>query len=94
MNKQQVSTKQRYDELVANIYTINDGLTTIENVKIIRLKSDDYNLLIMKDYMPIIGEIDGEISFQTDNDNKKFDKIKAFYMLKDNEFNLIIRQEL
>lgn len=93
MSKQEKKNKHRYEELQANIYTVNAGMKIIKDVKIIRIKSDDYNLLIMKDYMPILGDIDGEISFQTDDDNISYDKVKAFYMLKDNEFNLIIRQE-
>ena len=39
------------NDLVVKIFTISNGLEQIEQVKIIRIKSKDYNLLIMKDYL-------------------------------------------
>lgn len=76
-----------------NVFTIKDGLLVYDKVKLIRIKSKDYNLLIMKDYMPIIGEIDGNVDIEGEDVNKSFKNIKAFYMSKENEFNLIIRKE-
>lgn len=76
-----------------NVFTIKDGLLVYDKVKLIRIKSKDYNLLIMKDYMPIIGEIDGSVDIEGEDVNKSFKNIKAFYMSKENEFNLIIRKE-
>ena len=78
-------------EFKVNVFTINEGLIEYENIKYIRIKSEHYNLLIMKDYMPILGEIDGSISFEGPNVKKEYPKLKAFYMSKENEFNLIIR---
>lgn len=75
-----------------NIFTINEGLLSYDNVKYIRIKSTNYNLLIMRDYMPILGEIEGSISFEGPNVNKAYDNVLAFYMSKENEFNLIIRK--
>ena len=43
------------------IFDMKQGLTEYENIKTIRIISKDYNLLIMKDYMPIIGEIVGSV---------------------------------
>jgi hypothetical protein len=77
-----------------NIFTINEGLIKYEDVKYIRIKSTNYNLLIMRDYMPILGEIEGSISFEGPNVNKAYNNVLAFYMSKNNEFNLIIRKEL
>ena len=37
-------------------------LKKIENVKVVRIKSDKYTLLIMKDYWPVLGEIKGKIT--------------------------------
>lgn len=76
-----------------NVFTIKDGLLVYDKVKLIRIKSKDYNLLIMKDYMPIIGEIDGSVDIEGEDVNKSFKNINAFYMSKENEFNLIIRKE-
>ena len=37
------------------IFDLESGLVEYDDVKFIRVISKDYNLLIMKDYLPIIG---------------------------------------
>ena len=69
-----------------------DGLKEYENVKIVRIVSKDYNLLIMKDYLPIIGEIEGNVDIKSDTEEVNLKDIKAFYMNSNNEFNLMIRE--
>ena len=49
------------------IFDMKQGLTEYENIKTIRIISKDYNLLIMKDYMPIIGEIVGSVDINGEN---------------------------
>lgn len=74
------------------IFDMEHGLREYENVKIIRIISKDYNLLIMKDYLPIIGEIEGSIDIKSDSTNLSFKDIKAFYMNSENIFNLMIKE--
>jgi hypothetical protein len=76
------------------IVLLNDNikLNTINNVKVIRVKDGDYNLLIMKDYWPVIGEINGNVYFDGD-ENVSFENIKGFYMLCHNVFRLIIIED-
>ena len=62
----------------------------IENVKIIRIKSDNYSLLILKDYWPVVGEINGSISIEGER-NTKYENINGFYSLSRNLFYLIIK---
>ena len=62
------------------------------DVKIVRIVSKDYNLLIMKDYLPIIGEIEGNVDIKSDTEEVNLKDIKAFYMNSNNEFNLMIRE--
>ena len=62
------------------IFDIENGLREYEDIKIIRIISKDYNLLIMKDYLPIIGEIEGSVDIKNDEINLSFKDIKAFYM--------------
>ena len=64
----------------------------IENVRIVRIKSDNYNLLIFKDYMPLIGEIDGSITIEGEV-TKKYENIKGFYSISRNIFHLIISEK-
>ena len=44
----------------------NIQMDVIEDVKIIRIKSIEYNLLIMKDYWPVVGEINGKVTIEAD----------------------------
>lgn len=80
------------DGIKVRIFDIEHGLREYEGIKIIRIVSKDYNLLIMKDYLPIIGEIDGSVDIKNDTINESFKDIKAFYMNSDNVFNLMIKE--
>ena len=74
------------------IFDMEHGLREYEDIKIIRIISKDYNLLIMKDYLPIIGEIEGSVDIKNDNVDLSFKDIKAFYMNRENVFNLMIKE--
>ena len=74
------------------IFDIENGLREYKDIKINRIISKDYNLLIMKDYLPIIGEIEGSVDIKNDEVNLSFKDIKAFYMNSNNEFNLMIKE--
>ena len=74
------------------IFDMDHGLREYEDIKIIRIISKDYNLLIMKDYLPIIGEIEGSVDIKNDNVDLSFKDIKAFYMNSNNVFNLMIKE--
>ena len=74
------------------IFDIENGLREYKDIKIIRIISKDYNLLIMKDYLPIIGEIEGSVDIKNDEVNLSFKDIKVFYMNSNNEFNLMIKE--
>ena len=75
------------------IFDLDKGLTEYEHVKAIRMISKDYNLLIMEDYLPIIGEVDGSIDIKGDDLDISFPKIKAFYMNSNNVFNLMVKED-
>jgi hypothetical protein len=79
------------DELKVIILDSGIDIETIENVKIIRIKSGVYNLLIFKDYWPVVGELDGSITIEGQT-NRKYENIRGFYSLSRNVFHLIIRE--
>jgi hypothetical protein len=79
-------------ELKLRIFDMEYGLREYENIEYIRLVSDTYNLLIMKDYLPIIGEVDGKINIKGKDIDMTLDNVKAFYMNSDNVFNLMIKE--
>ena len=74
------------------IFDMKSGLTEYEDVKTIRIISRDYNLLIMKDYLSVIGEIIGSVDIKGDEVDITFKQIKAFYMNSKNVFNLMIEE--
>ena len=80
------------DGLRVRIFDMDKGLVEYENIKSVRIVSKDYNLLIMQDYMPIIGEIVGSVDITGDETNVSYKQIKGFYMNRDNVFNLMIEE--
>jgi hypothetical protein len=74
------------------IFDLEKGLVEYEHIKVIRIISKNYNLLIMQDYLPIIGEIDGNVDIRSDDIDISFKDIKAFYMNSKNVFNLMIKE--
>ena len=70
--------------MLVKIYSLLNGLNVVENVKVIRIKSKDYNLLIMKDYVPIIGEIEGNFEVETDKETKELANIHGYYVCQAN----------
>ena len=74
------------------IFDMEKGLSEYDDVKTIRIISKNYNLLIMKDYMPIIGEIVGSVDIKGETTDISYKKIKGFYMNNKNVFNLMIEE--
>ena len=80
--------------MTVKILNVNTGLIQYENVKFIRIKSKYYNLMIMQDYLPIIGEIDGDVKIELVTDTVELSNIKGYFMNKQNQFNLFIKEKI
>lgn len=91
MEKNKEQNNEQTREMKVRVFDMN-GLKEYEDVKIVRIVSKDYNLLIMKDYLPIIGEIEGNVDIKSEKEEVNLKDIKAFYMNSNNEFNLMIRE--
>ncbi len=78
--------------ITVKIFSISNGLVIINNVRVIRIKSKDYNILIMPDYMPVLGEIEGRIDIESDESSQSFENLHAYYVSSNNEFALVIRE--
>lgn len=81
------------NNILVKVLNIDSGIHIYNNVKFIRILSEKYNLLIMRDYLPVIGEINGNVEIVGD-ESIKLDNIKGYYINKNNEFNLIIKEGL
>ncbi len=80
------------NDMKVRIFDMQQGLSEYNDIKTIRIISKDYNLLIMKDYMPIIGEIVGSVDIKGETTDLSYKKIKGFYMNNKNVFNLMIEE--
>ena len=80
------------DGIHVRIFSLDKGLVEYENIKVIRIISKDYNLLVMQDYLPILGEIDGSVDIKNEDIEINYKQIKAFYMNSGNVFNLMIKE--
>ena len=74
--------------IVVQLLNINNDVKQYDDVKFIKIKSKKYNLIIMRDYLPIIGEIQGSIEIGREDGNIKIEKVKGYFMHKHNKFNL------
>ena len=61
MAKKQKAEEQKDNGILVKVLSMEDGLLEYENIEFIRITSKDYNLMIMKDYLPVIGEIKGKV---------------------------------
>lgn len=67
------------------------GLRVFDDVQMVRIKSNGYNLLIMADHVPVIGEINGDVELVLNSDIQTFDNVAAFYMHRDNVLSILIK---
>ena len=74
------------------IFSLDRGLIEYESIKVIRIISKNYNLLIMQDYLPILGEIEGSVDIKNEEFEVNYKDVKAFYMNSNNVFNLMIKE--
>ncbi len=78
-------------KITAKVVDRENGMQEYENIRMIRIDSRDYNLLIMEDYMPVIGQIAGSVELVTETGVIPFSPIHGFYMHKKNCFYLLIQ---
>ena len=78
--------------MIIKIMSLENGYEELQNIEIIRIKSQKYNILIMQNYAPLIGKIDGNIEFITGDNTKKYENIKGYYLNVNNEFKLFIKE--
>ena len=83
--------KERKSKITAKVISLADGYVYFEDIKAIIVKSSRYNIMIMEDYLPVIGEIIGDVTFVGRDYRKEFSQIKGFYVHKNNEFELLIK---
>ena len=80
-------------KITATVLGIDEGFQKFEQVDMIRIKSEKYTLLIMDDYMPVIGRIDGMVEIVSGEDTRSFQPIHGFHTHRKNTFELLIKED-
>lgn len=92
MSKVAQALEKKYIEVI--VISFMNGYQIYHNVRLIRIKSIKYNLLIMVDYMPVVGELDGDIAIVSEDDEVIMKDIQGFYVMRNNVFKLLIREDV
>ena len=82
------NNESKSNDIVVQLLNINGDVKVFDDVKFIKIKSKKYNLIIMKDYLPIIGDVEGRIQIGRENENYNMNRVKGYFMHKHNQFNL------
>lgn len=77
--------------MVVKVFSYENALQTYDDIALIRIKSKNSSLLIMEDYLPIVGEINGDVSFANDKDEVSLKNIRGYYVHRKNMFELILK---
>lgn len=77
----------------ARVIDEEKGLRLITGVNVVRVRSKGYNLLIMEDYLPALGKVDGSVTFLTRDEELHLDGVRGFYKHQHNEFTLLLEKQ-
>ena len=92
-NNSNVKLTEDQGSINVKVLSMKNGLVEYDDVQFIRILSKKYNLIILKDYLPVIGEIRGDIEIERLKETIKLQNIVGYYIHKHNQFNLFLRDE-
>ena len=76
----------------AKIVSIENGLQEFEEIEMIRVKGENHSLLILQNYMPLLGRLDGYVDIVLENETLRIQDVQGYYMHKQNEFSLLVEK--
>lgn len=80
-------------QIFVHLSDLENGHEEMEGVRSIRIKSKEYTLLIMEGFMPVLGKIEGDVTFLHDSGDKSLQNVIAFFCYRDNHFWLMVEEE-
>lgn len=83
----------RGGKIKARVIDEVNGLQLLDQIRAVRISSKQYKLLILEDYAPTLGQVEGEVTFLCADREVTFDNIFGFYKHQRNEFTLLIRED-
>lgn len=78
----------------ASVFTLSEGMKVFEDAAVVRVISSDYNILILKDYMPLLGKVEGRVQIAGAGGSAEYENIRGYYMFRKNEFELLIDEDM
>lgn len=78
----------------ASVFTLSEGMKIFEDAAVVRVISSDYNILILKDYMPLLGKVEGRAQIAGAGGSMEYENIRGYYMFRQNEFELLIDEDM
>lgn len=76
----------------ARIIDGKTGLRVLSGVYAVRMHSKHAHVLIMNDYVPTLGKLDGDITFLNQEGEHSYRGVRGFYKHQHNEFTLLIEE--
>ena len=83
-----IKNRAEMPDITVQLLNIAGDVKQYDDVKFIKIKSSKYNLIIMRDYLPIIGEVQGSIQIGREKEDINMEKVQGYFMHKHNKFNL------
>ena len=93
MNEKDLFTKEEdifNDSLKVIVLDIENGSKVFDDVRIVKIKSKNYTVMIMLDYAPTIGDLDGDLSILLQSDEVFYKNVKGFYHINNNEMTILL----
>lgn len=91
--KKPTIVERQRGKIHARIIDEENGLRLISGVRAVRVIDRRSRILIMEDYLPTLGKIDGSIVIVTTDGEIAYDGIQGFYKHQHNEFTLLIENK-
>jgi hypothetical protein len=79
-------------KIQAQISSFKEGLQSFEELSIVRIRGKKARLLIMEDYTPVIGEVDGDIDLIGRESYHSLHNVKGFFCHEHNVFFLLLKE--
>jgi hypothetical protein len=76
----------------AQVSSFKDGLQLYNGVNIVHVRGKQSRLLIMEDYLPVIGEIEGDVDFIGKGFLHTLEDVRGFFCHEHNVFFLLLKE--
>lgn len=91
VNKEQIRNLSTRT-IQVRVSSFEKGLEIYNEIKVIRIVSAKYNLLIMSGFQPLLGEIQGEVTLISEENEYQIKDINAFYCFRKNVLKILIKE--